>query len=377
MAHRGYFVIADITGYTAFMTGSELDHAQDILKTLFNTLLDHIKPPLIISNFQGDAILTYAPEGSFVQGQTLLEIIENVYCEFIRTLETMQRNTTCTCRACSNMSKLDLKMFVHHGEYLIQDMRGKAELSGPDVIIAHRMMKNEVKEKTGLKAYTLFSDTAVNSLSLQDFTCEMHAHSETYEHIGEVKMHAYCLKTMWEREREKRRTFVTPEEAILVVESEVAAPPAVAWDYLNEPERARRVMGVKNISYTDVARGRKEAGSVMHCAHGNDVAKFVIMDWLPFEYRTDDCSGFPGGVHVRITTRLTPTETGTRVQWIVGRWTGTSFKSRLVARLAGSLFTRFIAGDYKKVAPRLREVIEADSSAGQIVLTGQPALQPA
>ncbi|NWF68741.1 MAG: hypothetical protein HXY40_06630 [Chloroflexi bacterium] len=63
----------------------------------------------------------------------------------------------------------------------------KLELSRPDVIIAHRVMKNEVKEKTGYKAYTLFSESAVNALDLQDFTCEMKPHSETYDHVGEVR----------------------------------------------------------------------------------------------------------------------------------------------------------------------------------------------
>lgn len=53
---KGIFVIADITGYTAFLTQSELDHAHEILKTLFDTLLNNIKTPLQISNFQGDAI---------------------------------------------------------------------------------------------------------------------------------------------------------------------------------------------------------------------------------------------------------------------------------------------------------------------------------
>ena len=210
MPHKAYFVIADITGYTAFLTGSELDHAQDILKTLFNALHTNIKPPLIISNYQGDAILTYAPEGSFIEGQTLLETIENIYIGFAQTLERMKNNTTCTCKACANMDRLDLKLFVHYGEYVFQEMPGRTELSGADVIIAHRMMKNEVKEKTGLKAYTLFSKAAVDSLGLQDFTCEMKDHSESYDHIGEVQMYAYCLKTMWEREREKRRIRLTP-----------------------------------------------------------------------------------------------------------------------------------------------------------------------
>lgn len=370
MPYRGYFVIADITGYTAFMTGSELEHAQDILKTLFNTLLDNIKPPLIISNFQGDAILTYAPDGSFIQGQTLLETIENIYCEFARTLENMHRNTTCTCKACANIPKLDLKLFVHHGEYLIQDMRGKAELSGPDVIIAHRMMKNEVKEKTGLKAYTLFTETAVNSLGLQDFTCEMKPHSETYDHIGEVKMYAYCLKTMWEREREKRRIFVKPGEAVLTIEVDIPAPPALVWDYLNNPALARKAMAVRDITLSGIPRGRTEVGSTMHCAHGkNGLTHFAIIDWHPFEYRTDINSGYPLGMEVTITMRLTPTEHGTHLAWIMGKWTGKTFVSRLAARLMTPMMKRLFTDGYRKMGENLCRMIAEDSAAGAIALT--------
>ena len=70
MVAKGYFVIADITGYTAYLTQSGLEDAQGVLNVLFEGLLDAIQPPLQVSNFQGDAILAYTPEGSAIQGQT-------------------------------------------------------------------------------------------------------------------------------------------------------------------------------------------------------------------------------------------------------------------------------------------------------------------
>ncbi len=359
MLHQAYFVIADITGYTAFMTGSELEHAQDILKTLFDTLLDNIKPPLIVSNFQGDAILTYAPEGSFSRGETLLETIETIYCEFSHTLENMHRNTTCTCRACANIPKLDLKLFVHHGEYVIQDMRGKSELSGPDVIVAHRMMKNDVKEKTGLKAYTLFTEAAVNGLGLADFTCEMKSHSETYDHIGEVKMYAYCLKTLWAQEREKRRVFITPEAAYFFIEGEVDAPPALVWDYLNDPAHLQKILGVEGVSATGIVNGRQKTGSVLHCAHGTaNVTDFKILDIKPFDYRTDNVTGLPMGMRCRITTWFKPTDKGTKVIWALENITGSNFISNMMARLMQSMLRREFSKDYRRVHTNLRNLIE-------------------
>lgn len=364
MPNKGYFVIADITGYTAFLTGSELEHAQDILKTLFNTLLDNIKPPLIISNFQGDAILTYAPDGAFMQGQILLEAVENLYCAFAATLERMHRNTTCTCRACSNIPKLDLKMFIHHGEYIMQDMRGKEELSGPDVIIAHRMMKNEVKEKTGLKAYALFSEAAINALGLQAFTCEMRDHQETYEHIGDVKMFAYCLKTMWEREREKRRIMVDKAQAWMLVEGDVSVPPAVVWDYLTEPNHKREIFAVQGMSLSNVKNGRVGVGSVQHCAHGTDTTTdFVIMDWRPFEYISEAIIGLPMGMTGFVTTYLTPTETGTHITWAFEPINGKNTLSKLMARAMGRILKKELGKDYAKINQRLGDMLAAEYKA--------------
>jgi hypothetical protein len=36
MVNKGYFIITDISGYTDFLTKSELDHAQDALQSLFD-----------------------------------------------------------------------------------------------------------------------------------------------------------------------------------------------------------------------------------------------------------------------------------------------------------------------------------------------------
>ena len=37
MAHKGFLLIADITGYTMFLTSSELEHAQGVLDALFKS----------------------------------------------------------------------------------------------------------------------------------------------------------------------------------------------------------------------------------------------------------------------------------------------------------------------------------------------------
>src|SRR5213083_2589346 len=94
MAQQGFLLIADITGYTMFLTRSELDHAQGILDALFKSIFAEIKPPIMLSNLQGDAALTYLPDTNLPQRQFPLDAIERIYCSFANTLGAMRLNTT-------------------------------------------------------------------------------------------------------------------------------------------------------------------------------------------------------------------------------------------------------------------------------------------
>jgi len=126
VAQQGFLLIADITGYTMFLTRSELEHAQGILDTLFKSIFAEIKAPIILSNLQGDAALTHLPDVNLPQRQFPLDAIERIYCSFSHALGAMRVNTTCTCNACRNMNQLDLKFFLHHGTYATQQMAGGA-----------------------------------------------------------------------------------------------------------------------------------------------------------------------------------------------------------------------------------------------------------
>src|SRR3981189_1922233 len=122
MAQTGYLLIADITGYTMFLTRSELDHAQGILDALFKSIFAEIKAPIILSNLQGDAALPYLTDENMPQRQFPLDAIERIYCSFASTIGSILLNTTGTCNACRNINQLDLKFFLHHGAYATQEL---------------------------------------------------------------------------------------------------------------------------------------------------------------------------------------------------------------------------------------------------------------
>ena len=58
-AESACFVIADISGYTHFVSGVELDHAQDIIADIMDTLVKAFRPSFRLAKFEGDAAFVY------------------------------------------------------------------------------------------------------------------------------------------------------------------------------------------------------------------------------------------------------------------------------------------------------------------------------
>ena len=309
MAEQGYIVIADITGYTAFLSSSELEHAEDSLRSLINLLIEQTKPPLVISRLQGDAVISYAPQASFLQGQTMVEILENTYVAFRQARERMQLNTTCTCSACQNIPNLDLKFLVHYGSYVLQQTPMYQELVGNDVNLTHRLLKNRITELTGVRAYAAYTEPVVEALGIRDFCIDMRQHSESYEHLGDVQLYIQDLQRVWERERSRRRVLVEPAEAWFTLESEVPAPAPLVWDYFTKPEYRLILMGADAMPVDNRIQGRTAPGTVYVCAHGDSRVRHAVLDWRPFEYYTYETE-MPMGAKSLVTMRFIPIDRG-------------------------------------------------------------------
>ena len=357
MANKGYFIITDISGYTEFLTKSELDHAQDALQSLFDVQLANIKHPFVISGFRGDAIFMYVPETNFVEPQSLLESLENLYFVFADTLRQMTFNTTCTCRACQNMSNLDLKMVVHYGEYAIQKPGDREELLGADVIVPHRMLKNHVIDETGIQSYALFSEAAATALTLTELAYPLVPHTETYEHLGEVQMQVLDLHKVWEREQDRKRVLIAPEAAWLTMEWELPYPVPVVWEYLTIFRFEQKYGGYDLVKRTDALGGRTQIETTYHCAHGEIQFFNKILDWKPFEYYTIH-QRIEGMTEYRQSRVLTPTETGTRM----------AFYTEEPPAGATEELRETLRASVEEVANGFKKLIVADVAAGKVTL---------
>jgi uncharacterized protein YndB with AHSA1/START domain len=320
---KGYLLLADVSGYTEFLTRAELDHAEDILRGLVGTLVDHVRAPFTVVEVEGDAVFGYAPADATPAGDIVLDTVEETYCSFVEMRDRMYRNSTCTCTACSLIPTLDLKFAAHFGEFVLQShLRGHAaKPTGPDVILVHRLLKNAVREATGVEAYALLTDALVREGGLESRAADLPRHAERYDHIGEVQGVVYDLGPVWQRESERRRTRVAPGDAWLVQECEIPAPPAVVWEYLTDPAHKQHWLHADAITVSGANNGRTGLGTVHHCAHGNTTIVVEVIDWRPLDYVTYN-QAWPMGSHTMVTDEVVAIESGTLVRTAAVRPSG-------------------------------------------------------
>jgi uncharacterized protein YndB with AHSA1/START domain len=278
------FVIADISGYTAFLAGVELDHAHDIIADVMDSVVRRLRPPARLAKFEGDAAFFYAVADKF-DGSVLQDAIEAAYFAFRKRLRNIEQASSCKCSACSKMQDLDLKFVCHHGEFIKHKMAGREELAGRDVILIHRLLKNTVKERFGGRAYALYSDACIQAMGIDPVAQGLVEHRESIDIIGEVTCWVRDLEAAWERENERERNEVTRDEAAMVIEFDIAAPRPMVWEYFTMPDLRPKWRGADEVREA-TRGGRRGVGTTNHCMHGPAAIIEVVLDWRPFDYLT-------------------------------------------------------------------------------------------
>lgn len=321
-SQQGYLVLADISGYTAFLTGTEIEHAQGIIQELTTLIRERLTPPMRFVKLEGDAVFCYAPDAAFSDGERLVELLEVCYVDFSNRLLNMARAATCHCTACASIDTLGLKFVAHYGGYVIEQDGDRQDLAGADVILVHRLLKNSIVEDLGLPAYAFFTVPCVEKLPT---AFELPVHAETYESFGEISGGVHDLEPVLRESRASHREYVSSAEADSEVSFDVPAPPAVVWGYIVDASQRWRWERGPMHKHPDEdernARGRNGIGGTSHCTHALGGAMREVVDWRPYNYVTQRgrmryLGGFVMAGRMTETIELTPTEDGgTRVHY--------------------------------------------------------------
>lgn len=368
-AATGYLIIADITGYTSFLAQAPTEAGGSITAGLLEELLDTVAPPFRVGNIEGDALFIYAEDDGRATGQTVLDAVDSLYCAFTDRVCTLRYGANCPNDPALLAGALDLKLIVHYGEYAINPVGGREELSGAAVICVHRLAKNTVTQDTGHSGYAMVTRLAVDEMGLDEFFSEMETRREDVEHIGAIDTYVYPLAPVWERRRRAAPQFVERSAPLLMDELtiDLAVPPCRAWELCTEPKyRSQWINGVKNITSDKLDHGRAGLGTVQYCDHGDGmVVPVEVADWHPFDYISYRIET-PLGLRVDQTIELQPIGSGTRlairmgdpaVPGLLGRWRNRG-KVEKLREIFGDLYA-----DADSVLKRLARAEAAPSAA--------------
>jgi len=264
MPSEGTFILADIGGYTGFLTGVGIEHGVEITSHLLNALLKCNRGRWKLGNIEGDCIFFYR------QGreppEELLAHVRALYEDFRDRITDIAARSSCPCGACSRTSELRLKFIVHVGQYDTQKIGGRTELIGPDIVVAHRLLKNSVPAAEYVLVTPALRDIGRPGAATT-------AGREDYEDVGAVDYVYVDLASMRQECEQASQVFLGEQTAKIVVKTEVDAPPEVVWEAITDT--AQLLQWYKSLKRFDHVQGENGGlGEVHHCVH-DDGANFI------------------------------------------------------------------------------------------------------
>ena len=307
----GSLVIADLTGYTAYLSRSELEHAPTIAGDLLETIVGRLEPPFRLAKFEGDAAFLFAEDGR-ADPSLLLDAIQASYVAFRRRLRSIDQATTCECNSCRLAPRLDLKLFVHHGSYVRGRIAGRDELAGRDVILVHRLLKGTTATAASQNGFALFTAAAVKALGLEPASLGLARAEESIAHLGRVVTFTLDLEARWQVESGVRRVDVANADLVLDVETMFGADPSVIWAHLTSPSLRTLWEGPLVIEETSPG-GRRGVGTIAQCVSGRLATLEEIVDWQPYDHAGWRLA-VPGLGPIAASADLEPNESGTRLR---------------------------------------------------------------
>ncbi|MHA7056958.1 DUF2652 domain-containing protein [Aquimarina sp. M1] len=189
--------IPDISGFTEFMSSTNIELSAEVVPALLNKVIYANQIGLKVSEIEGDAVLFYR-SGNLPPFTELINQCRKFYEEFYVQLKMLYEKHKGNEERNHIPDMLGLKIILHYGKQISAVPIGKnIKLMGEDVIVAHRLLKNDVP----FDEYILLSEALLSEYN--DLVIErnfgwgkLYDHETNYNHIGEVNYSYVNLKPL-------------------------------------------------------------------------------------------------------------------------------------------------------------------------------------
>ncbi|SMB95237.1 hypothetical protein SAMN00120144_1895 [Hymenobacter roseosalivarius DSM 11622] len=178
--------IPDISGFTRFIEASDSPLAPFLIADLLEILIEANTLDMQVSEIQGDAILFYRL-GPPPPVQELVEQCRRIFLDFQNYLRLVERDNASALGAALRAHDLTLKIVVHYGRVNVAQIREFTKLMGRDVIVVHRLLKNNISGGE----YLLLSEGYLKTQTLTDLKrsfswTRLLGGKTTYEYLGDI-----------------------------------------------------------------------------------------------------------------------------------------------------------------------------------------------
>ncbi len=213
--------IADISGFTRFVNETELSHSRHVISELLEAIIDTNEIDLEVAEIEGDAVLFYK-YGSVPSIEDLINQCRRMFVEFHSHLLNYKHRRICDCGACRTAQDLTIKFVAHSGDFNFLKVKEHRKPHGSDVVLTHRLLKNNIQGKE----YLLLTDTFSQDLNegkvlSQHSWTSMSTGSTKYDDIGEVAYYYLPLEKLHDEVEVKPTTYPELTNDPIVLEGEV------------------------------------------------------------------------------------------------------------------------------------------------------------
>jgi Protein of unknown function (DUF2652)/Polyketide cyclase / dehydrase and lipid transport len=181
--------IPDISGFTKFVNTTEVAHGRHVIAELLDLIIGSDELGLTVSELEGDAVFFYR-DGPLPSFEALVDQAQKTFQAFHAHLKAFESRRICDCGACSTAHELSLKIVAHAGPIELISVRGFEKPYGSDVIVAHRLLKNDLDEHEYLLVTDIALEAAPASGTSSHTTLpawvEVHTHSAEVDDVGSV-----------------------------------------------------------------------------------------------------------------------------------------------------------------------------------------------
>jgi hypothetical protein len=192
-------LIPDISGFTEFMTTTELSHGSQAINMLIDAIVAPIGDEYEVAEIEGDAVLMIK-KGPAPSKKEICDICLMILNSFHAQRQWILKHSVCPCGACLCIGQLTVKFIVHHGPVAEIKVGRFVKQSGTDLIVAHRLLKNGIDNHE----YLLITEKLLQQVpdSAENLGMDWVKSSEQYNSLGKVEFQFARLNAIRQKYQE-------------------------------------------------------------------------------------------------------------------------------------------------------------------------------